>query len=195
MLALNYLLMVFKIDLVAKNHLDGERGGSCWFAIGSKSFEISVDVLGKKLKGIIVERSRGFTLWIRFGSSNLCWLLEGVEVTVGGVWARFVKSWEDGGWALLADKLRSLGISTRDELGKFLNPLRLRVEMGFEGEGEERKILCSCGEYKRSFKSEKAKGSSMATTWRRRRVKRKGVAGPMPCWEMGRSFGFSSTPV
>ncbi|RVW75093.1 hypothetical protein CK203_057893 [Vitis vinifera] len=50
----------------------GKRGGSCWFAVDSKSFEISVDVLGKKLKGIIVERSRGFTLWIRgeFGQNS-----------------------------------------------------------------------------------------------------------------------------
>ena len=35
-----------------------------------------------------------------------------------------------GGWALLAKKLRSLGISTRDEPRKFLIPLRLRAEMG-----------------------------------------------------------------
>ena len=150
----------------------GKRGGSCWFAVDSKSFEISMDVLGKKLKGIIVERNRGFTSWIRFGSSSLCWLLEGVEANCMGEFGqRFVKSWEDGGrkfklecreneagrfllcsvvdsnakrhclvfpegkgflggWALLAKKLRSLGISTRDEPRKFLIPLRLRAEMG-----------------------------------------------------------------
>ena len=34
-----------------------------------------------------------------------------------------------GGWTLLAEKLRSLGILTRDEPGKFLLPLRLRTEM------------------------------------------------------------------
>ena len=35
----------------------------------------------------------------------------------------------------------------------------------------------------------------MATTGRRRCVKRKGVVGPMPGWDMGRDFGFSSKPV
>ena len=64
----------------------------------SKSFEISVDVFGEKLKGIIVERSRGFTSWIKFGSLSLCCLLEGVEACCRGESAkRFVKSWEDGG--------------------------------------------------------------------------------------------------
>ncbi|RVW42754.1 hypothetical protein CK203_079931 [Vitis vinifera] len=131
---------------------DGKRGESCWFALDSKSFEISMDVLGKKLKRIIVERNRGFTSWIRFGSSNLCWLLEGVEASCKGEFAqRFVKSWED--------------------------------------EGEERKFLCRSGEYKRSLKIEKARGSSVATTGRRRCVKRKGAVGRVPGWEMGRDFG------
>ena len=136
----------------------GKRGGSCWFVVDSKSFEISVDVFGKKENGIIVERSRGFTSWIRFGRSSLCWLLEGVEANCRGEFGqRFVKSWEDGGmryklecraneagrfllclvidsdakrhclvipegkcfleeWTLLAEKLRSLGVSTCDEL-------------------------------------------------------------------------------
>ena len=133
------------------------RGGKSWFALDSKSFKISVDVFGEKLKGVIVERSRGFTLWIRFGSLSLCCLLEGVEACCRGEFAkRFVKSWEDGGrkfklerpaneadrfllcsvvdsevkkyclvfpegkgilggWALLAEKLCSLGVLTRDE--------------------------------------------------------------------------------
>ena len=50
----------------------------------SKSFEISADVFGEKLKGIIMERSRGFTSWIRFGSLSLCCLLEGVEACCRG---------------------------------------------------------------------------------------------------------------
>ena len=63
-----------------------------------KSFEIYVDVFGEKLKGIIVERSRGFTSWIKFGSLSLCCLLEGVEACCRGESTkRFVKSWEDGG--------------------------------------------------------------------------------------------------
>ena len=133
------------------------RGGKSWFVVDSKSFKISMDVFGEKLKGIIVERSRGFTSWIRFGSLSFCCLLEGVEACCRGEFAkRFIKSWEDGGrkfklerraneadkfllcsvvdsevkkyclvfpegkgilggWALLAEKLCSLGVLTRDE--------------------------------------------------------------------------------
>ncbi|KAL6318438.1 hypothetical protein AAG906_041204 [Vitis piasezkii] len=100
------------------------RGGRSWFAVDSKSFEISVDVFREKLKGIIVERSRGFTSWIRFGSLSLCCLLEGVEACCRGELAkRFVKTKKYclvfsgkgilGGWALLAEKLRSLGVLTQ----------------------------------------------------------------------------------
>ena len=74
------------------------RGGRSCFAMDSKSFEISVDVFGEKLKGIIMERSRGFTSWIKFGGLSLCCLMEGVEACCKGEFAkRFVKSWEDGG--------------------------------------------------------------------------------------------------
>ncbi|RVW94433.1 hypothetical protein CK203_035701 [Vitis vinifera] len=96
------------------------RGGRSWFAVDSKSFEISVE-FREKLKGIIVERSRGFTSWIRFGSLSLCCLLEGVEACCRG---ELAKSKEVlfrfsegkcilGGWALLAEKLRSLGVLTQ----------------------------------------------------------------------------------
>ena len=45
-----------------------------------------------------MERSRGFTLWIKFGSISLSCLLEGVEDCCRGEFAqRFIKSWEDGG--------------------------------------------------------------------------------------------------
>ncbi|RVW84524.1 hypothetical protein CK203_041270 [Vitis vinifera] len=133
------------------------RGGRCWFAVDSKSFEISVEVFGKRCKGIIVERSRGFTSWVRFGSFSLCCLLEKVEACCRGVIVQgLVKRWEDGGrrfklesraneagryllcsvvdleskryclvfpegkgimggWVLLAEKLRSLGVMSRDE--------------------------------------------------------------------------------
>ncbi|RVW52772.1 hypothetical protein CK203_076653 [Vitis vinifera] len=127
------------------------------FAVDSKSFEISMDVFGEKLKGIIVERSKGLTSWIKFGSLSLCCLLEEWRPIVGvSLFQRFVKSWEDGGrkfklesraneagrfllsfvvdsetkrhclmfpkgkgilggWVFLAEKLRSLRVSTRDE--------------------------------------------------------------------------------
>ena len=136
---------------------EGKRGGSCWFAVESKTFEISVEVFGKKLRGIIVERSKGFTSWIRFGESNLGCLLEGVEASCRGERGQSsVKRWEDGGrkfrlecrtndagrfllcsvvdseakrhclvfpegkgflggWALLVEKLHSIGIFSRDE--------------------------------------------------------------------------------
>ena len=64
--------------------MSARRGGRCWFAVDSKSFEISVDVSGERLKGIIVEKSRGFTSWIRFGNFSLCCLLEGVEACCRG---------------------------------------------------------------------------------------------------------------
>ena len=55
------------------------RGGKCWFAIESKSFEVSVEEVRGKLKGTIVDRSRGFSSWIRFGDLSLRNLLEGFE--------------------------------------------------------------------------------------------------------------------
>ena len=76
-------------------------GGRCWVAVDSKSFEISVEVFGERCKGIIVERSRGFTSWVRFGSFSLCYLLEGVEACCRGVIVQgLVKRWEDGGRSL-----------------------------------------------------------------------------------------------
>lgn len=33
-----------------------------------------------KVVGLIVERSRGFSSWIRFSERDLAWLLEGVEL-------------------------------------------------------------------------------------------------------------------
>ena len=38
-----------------------------------------MEVVGEKLRGIIMERSKGFSSWIRFGRLSLCCLLEGVE--------------------------------------------------------------------------------------------------------------------
>ena len=117
-------------------------------------------MLGGKLRGIILERSRGF-FRIRFGNSSLRCLLEGVEVCCREErHVKVVKSWEGegrkfrleryaneagryilcfvhdleekrfslvfpevrgilGGWVLLGDKLRSLGIVTpiEDKVG------------------------------------------------------------------------------
>ena len=56
------------------------RGGKSWLGIELKSFEISVEVIGRKVKRVIVERSKGFVSRIRFGSKSLGGLLEGLEV-------------------------------------------------------------------------------------------------------------------
>ena len=55
------------------------RGGKRWFAIESKSFEVSVEEVRGKIRGTIVERSRGLSSWIRFGLTSLRNFLEGLE--------------------------------------------------------------------------------------------------------------------
>ena len=37
------------------------RGGRGWFAVDSKSFDISIEVAGGKLKSVIVEKARGLS--------------------------------------------------------------------------------------------------------------------------------------
>ena len=198
------------------------RGGRSWFAVDSKSFEISVE-FREKLKGIIVERSRGFTSWIRFGSLSLCCLLEGVEAYCRGELAkRFVKSWEDGdrkfklercaneadkfllcfvvdseakkyclvfsegkgilgGWALLAEKLRSLGVLTRDEPKGVFDFFRTESRVGaLEGKAKN-----SYADVMKS-REEKIRGSSVATAVGKRCAKRKGFVGQVSSWEMGK---------
>ena len=51
------------------------RGGMCWFAMESKLLEISVDAAGGKLKGDILERSKGCSSWIQFRGKSLEYLL------------------------------------------------------------------------------------------------------------------------
>ena len=57
----------------------GAGGGRCCFVVESKSFEILIYSSGGKLRGIIMERSKGFSNWIRFGDYGLRSLLGGVE--------------------------------------------------------------------------------------------------------------------
>ena len=68
------------MNILRKFSMKSKEGGSCWFTVESKSFKISIDNIGGKLRGIILESSRGFSSWIRFGNSNLRCLMEGVEV-------------------------------------------------------------------------------------------------------------------
>ncbi|RVX03363.1 hypothetical protein CK203_019941 [Vitis vinifera] len=104
-----------------------------WVAIELKTFEVSIEEVKGKLKGIIVERSRGFSSWIRFGVSSLRKLLEGFkECCREEKKGRLVKVWEEEGrkfrlerrvnrpgvigrWAILTEKLRALGIVTQKE--------------------------------------------------------------------------------
>lgn len=130
------------------------EGGKCWFAVESKTFEISIEEVQGKKRGTIVERRKGFSSWIRFGAKSLSCLLEGVEAWCRGESnSRGLKVWEEGGrkfrlecrandagrfllcsvrdveakqyclvfpegrglvggWMLLAQKLRAVGVST-----------------------------------------------------------------------------------
>lgn len=45
----------------------------------AKSFEISIEEVSGKLRGVIVEGGRGCSSWIKFGDVSLRCLLEGVE--------------------------------------------------------------------------------------------------------------------
>ena len=55
------------------------KGIRRWFSVDSKSFEFLVEGEGKKLKAIIIERSRGCVSWIRFGKEGLKSVLKGVD--------------------------------------------------------------------------------------------------------------------
>ena len=57
---------------------EDERNGN-WFAVESKSFEFTMEGVGKKAKCFITERSRGIASWIRFGVEGMNKLLLGVE--------------------------------------------------------------------------------------------------------------------
>ena len=93
---------------------EGLKGGKCWFAVESKTFEISIEVARGKLRGIILERSKGFSSWIRFGEKSLSYLLEGVEDWCRGKpSSRCLKVWEDEG--------RKFRLECRsNEVGRFL---------------------------------------------------------------------------
>ena len=74
------------------------RGGKCWVVIESKTFEVSIEEVRGKLKGTIVERSRGLSSWIRFGALSLRKLLEGFEECCREEKeGRMVKVWEEEG--------------------------------------------------------------------------------------------------
>ena len=74
------------------------KGGKGWFAVESKTFEISIEEVWGKWRGIILERSKDFSSWIKFGEKSLSYLLEGVEDWCRGESSsRCLKVWEEGG--------------------------------------------------------------------------------------------------
>ncbi|RVW26082.1 hypothetical protein CK203_112550 [Vitis vinifera] len=155
------------------------KGGKCWFAVESKTFEISIEETRGKLRGIILERSKGLSSWIKFGEKSLSSLLEGVEE-----WcreessSRSLRAWEEGGrkyrlecrsnaagryllcsvrdseakrfclvfpegkglvggWFMLAQKLRALGI-TSQPMKKFDLGNSTSVKEDYRGKGKEK---------------------------------------------------------
>lgn len=73
------------------------RGGS-GFAMESKFFETSIEEVGEKLLGKILEKSEGFSSWIKFGELSLCCLLRGVETCCRDeVGRRCNKAWVENG--------------------------------------------------------------------------------------------------
>ena len=64
----------------------------------SKTFKISIEEIRGKLRGVILERSKGFSSWIKFGEKSFSFLLEGVEDWCKGESSsRRLKVWEEGG--------------------------------------------------------------------------------------------------
>ena len=63
----------------------------------SKSFDIFVEKLGGRLRGVIVECGRGFSKWVRFGELGLGCLLVWVEACCRDVGlSRWSKGWKEG---------------------------------------------------------------------------------------------------
>ena len=74
------------------------RGGKRWFAIESMSFEVSVKEARGKIRGTIVERSKGLSSQIRFGVTSLRNFLEGLEECCREERkGRLAKVWEEEG--------------------------------------------------------------------------------------------------
>ena len=73
-----------------------KKGKKTCFAIEAKTFEISIEEKGKKLRGCIWERCKGVTSWVRFGESSLQRLLLGIEDCISRNQDWFA-NWEEEG--------------------------------------------------------------------------------------------------
>ncbi|RVX04415.1 hypothetical protein CK203_018536 [Vitis vinifera] len=117
------------------------RGGYCRFAMESKSFNLSVEVVGRNLRGVIEARGKGLSTWIRFGDLGLRYLLEGVEHCCRDEdLVRWSQAWEEvhvgaegllRGWSILAKKLHILGVISSNE---FRGVVSLSKERSFQNE-------------------------------------------------------------
>ena len=56
------------------------RGSKKWFFVNSKSFEVLLEGERRQSRVFIIERSRGFVSWIRFGEEGVRNLLKGIEI-------------------------------------------------------------------------------------------------------------------
>ena len=90
-----------------------KSGGSVWFGVDSKSFEILVESFKRKLSRVITERGRSFSSWIRFGERGLSLLLKGWRLAVKEGLKVFNNSWLEG--------RRSYKLQLRsNEVGRYL---------------------------------------------------------------------------
>ncbi|RVW29356.1 hypothetical protein CK203_115522 [Vitis vinifera] len=99
------------------------RKGRRWFTVESKAFELVIDEVGGKLRECIWERCKGISSWIRFGDASLSSLLVGVESCCRDRDDRKGKRLS-GGWNILAEKLREVGVAP---FGGLKDPISLDV--------------------------------------------------------------------
>ncbi|KAL6343750.1 hypothetical protein AAG906_027520 [Vitis piasezkii] len=89
------------------------RGGKKWFAVESKTFEVSIEEVRGKIRGTIVERSRDgrkFKVEIRENGVGR-YILCSIIVVESKRFCLVVPEGKGllGGWVLFAEKLRDLG--------------------------------------------------------------------------------------
>ena len=95
---ISYIILCRQLNVTLGNSAYEMRGGKRWFVIESKTFEVSVEEVRGKIRGTIVERSRGFSFWIRFGVSSLKKFLEGLEgCCMEEMKGSLTKVWEEDG--------------------------------------------------------------------------------------------------
>ena len=90
------------------------KGRRTWFSIEAKSFEISTEGDGRKMKVFITERSRGPVSWIHFGEEGIKNLLKGINICNRDTsQTRRVFDWKENG--------RSYSLECRENVaGRFL---------------------------------------------------------------------------